>query len=253
MVQRKKTLIVCLIVLASLIGPISGLRAGEKEMILDFQGQTFSASLKAIPLRLILEELEREKGIWFKGIPSLLDEEITVQFAALSLENGIKRILASKNYSLVFDRDGEPTGVVIIGRVASDMTTSEVRTDRARRSIASRPPKKRVIDVGGLEVTRDSRPSGGPEVFTDEDPESVKVVTDAPGPGGSVKVTAEEVTNFTVTRNCPPPGGPVEVTEQEVENFKIVRDSPPPGGPVEVTAEELQGFKIIKDCPPPGN
>jgi hypothetical protein len=228
-------------------------------MVVEFQGEIFSASLQEVSLRHVLEELERRKGIWFKGANSLFDEKVAVQFNALSLEDGIKRILTSNNYSLVFDRTGEVAGVVVLGRMASDAPTGEGGTTGARRDILSKPSKRRVNDVGAfekteiLEVTRKSQPTGDPVAFTDKDLERFKAVSDILPPGGPVEVSAEELENFTVIRNAPPPGGPVNVIEEELEKFEIIKNCPPPGGPVEVTADELQNFEIIKDSPPPEN
>jgi hypothetical protein len=236
MVKLNRIFLIYSIALVFLIGPFSWTWSGERDMVLKFQDRILSASLQGVPLRVILEELERQKGVWFKGADSLFDDEVTVQFTALTLEDGIKRILASKNYSLVFDRVGELAGVVVIGRVVSDVAAGEGKTFRVRRSISSKPPRNHVNDVGAfeetetLEVTKKIQPSGGP-----------------------VEVTKEELANFKVIKNSPPPGGPVKVTEEELENFKIVRNCPPPGGPVEVTAKELQNFKITKNCPPPGS
>ena len=104
MVKLNKTLIIGFIAFTFLFGPFSATWAGRKDMALEFQGQIFSASLQGVPLRVILERLERGKGIWFSGADSLFDEEVTVQFTALTLEDGIKRILGPKNYGLVLDR-----------------------------------------------------------------------------------------------------------------------------------------------------
>lgn len=198
-------------------------------MSLEFEGQVFSACLQRAPLRLILEKLEREKGIWFKEVDSLLDEEITIQFTALSLEDGVKRILSSMNYSLVFNRDGELNGVVILGKGLPGVATSEGRDVRAENSVSSAPPKDRGSAVGSFETVRDGQPPGGPVLIADKDLESFQVVRSVPQPGGPVEVTAEELEKFTVIRNCPSPGGPVEVSAEELEYFKIIKNCPPPG------------------------
>ncbi|NIM99572.1 MAG: hypothetical protein GTO24_16315 [candidate division Zixibacteria bacterium] len=223
-------LIVTLVICFSFLNAFPPILAGGEHIDLKLEGEVLSAELSEIPLKIILEKLEREKGIWFKGDSSLLEKEITVQFTDLSVTEALKRILRSMNYSLVFDRDGELAGVVLVGRVASDVAPGEGRTVRARRDILSKPPKKRVNDVGVSAVARNSQPPGGPVIITDKDLES-----------------------FKVTRNVPPPGGLFEVSAEELEKFKIVRNVPPPGGPVEVTAEELQKFSIIKNCQPPGS
>jgi hypothetical protein len=204
-------MLIIFIAFAFLIGGFSPAWSGEKDMALDFQGQTFSAFLQAVPLRFILEKLEKEKGIWFKGASSLLGEEITVQFTSLSLEDGMKRILSSMNYSLVFGRDGELHGVVIIGRGMSKRAKGQNRT------------------VGAFEIVRDSQPLGAHVVTTERDLERFKVIKNVSPPGGSLEVRAKDFTDFTVVRNCPPPGGPIEVSAEQLEKFKIVENCPPPG------------------------
>jgi hypothetical protein len=134
-------MLIIFIAFVFLIGGFSPAWSEEKDMALDFQGQTLSAFLQAVPLRFILEKLEKEKGIWFKGARSLLGEEITVQFTDLSLEDAMKRILSSMNYSLVFGRDGELHGVVILGRGLSGVVTSEGRDVRAESSVSSTPQR----------------------------------------------------------------------------------------------------------------
>ena len=205
-VKINKIMIILSIVFAFLISTFSTTWSTERNVVLNFQGQVFSASIPGVPLRLVLEELGREKGIWFRGDSSLLGEEITVQFTSLSLEDGVKRILSSMNYSLVFSRDGELDGVMIISRVPSSMAPAEDRTVGAGRSISSIPSKKQVNTIGAFETVRYSHPPAGTVSKTDRDLESFTVIRNVPQPGGSVEVTVEERENFTVIRNCPPPG-----------------------------------------------
>ena len=78
--------------------------AGGGDIDFTIEGKVLSARLKEIPLKIILEKLEREKGIWFRGNSSMLGETITFQFTDLPLEEGLNNTLSSMNYSLVFDR-----------------------------------------------------------------------------------------------------------------------------------------------------
>jgi len=222
-------MLIIFIAFAFLIGGFSPAWSGEKDMALDFQGQTFSAFLQAAPLRFILEKLEKEKGIWFKGASSLLGEEITVQFTSLSLEDGMKRILSSMNYSLVFGRNGELHGVVIIGRGMSKRAKGQNRTVGAVRSTSSTIRKDDGSAIGAFEIVRDSQPLGAHVVMTERDLERFKVIKNVSPPGGSLEVKAKDFTDFTVVRDCPPPGGPIEVSEEQLEKFKIVENCPPPG------------------------
>ena len=67
-------------------------------------------------LNFSIEDLNKERGIWWKGDQSILEETVTVQFTDHFLEDGIKRILASMNYCLVFDSDGALVGAILIDR-----------------------------------------------------------------------------------------------------------------------------------------
>jgi hypothetical protein len=97
-------LIVTLIMCSFFLTVLPPTVASRENIDLTIHGEVLSARLRGIPLKIILEKLERERGIWFRGNTSLLDEAITVQFTDLPIEGGLNRILASMNYSLVFDR-----------------------------------------------------------------------------------------------------------------------------------------------------
>jgi hypothetical protein len=205
-VKINKIMIILSIIFTFLSSTFSTPWSAEKDMVLKFQDQALSAFLQGVPLRLVLEELGRETGIWFRGDSSLLREERTVQFTSLSLEDGVKRILSSMNYSLVFNRDGELDGVVIISRVPSSVAQAGDMTAGAGKSISSTPPKEQVSTIGVFEEVNDSYPLGGTVSKTDKDLESFTVMRNIPPPGGSVEVTVEEREDFTVIRNCPPSG-----------------------------------------------
>jgi len=162
--------------------------------------------LRGIPLKSVLERLESEKEIWFRGDPSLLEKEVTVHFTELLFEEGLKRILASTNYSLIYDGNGRPTGVVVIGKGTADHAVSEGTPGAEGKSILP-PDTNQQVHIKG----------------------SFTVIRNVPPPGDYVKVTAEERENFTVIRNTPPPGGPFEVSAEELEHFKVIKNCPPPG------------------------
>ena len=223
-----KTLIVTFIACSFFLGVFSPAWSGRGDIDFRLEGCTLSADLKNIPLEFILEKLERERGIWFRGNVSLFEEEITVQFKDLSFQDGLKRILSSMNYCLLFDQDRKLNGVIIVGKKKPGQAVVKGRAVRDRISISSRTPRKHVTNSGAF-----------------------KVVRNIPLPGGHAKATAEEFEKFKVVKNSPPPGGSVKVTEEELENFKVIKNCPPPGGPVTVTEEELEYFKVIRNCPAP--
>ena len=62
--------------LETFLSIISTVPAREKIVDLTIKGKTLSAKLKEIPLKDILEKLERETGIWFKSDESVFAEEV---------------------------------------------------------------------------------------------------------------------------------------------------------------------------------
>ena len=269
-------LIATLMICSFFLGVFPPVLTGAERVDLTIEGETFSARLREVPLKTILEKLEREKGIWFRGDSSLLEEEVTVQFTGLPFEGGLKRILASTNYSLMYDGNERLIGVIVIGEGAADHDVSEGRAGISKRIIPA-PGGNEQTDVNRplsvmrnnlhrgdnvkidteerekFRVMSDSPSSGDPVESTEQEPEDFGAIKNSPPPGGPIEITQKERENFMVIRNSPPPGGPVESTEQEPENFTVIRNTPPPGGPVEVSAEELENFKVIKNCPPPGS
>jgi hypothetical protein len=268
-------LIATLIICSFSLGVFAPVLARGGDIDLTIEGGVLSARLKEAPLKIILERLERETGTWFRGDPSVLEEEVTVQFTELPLEEGLKRILSSMNYSLIYDSNEKPVGVIFIGKGKAGPGMSEGRGGGTTRTIL--PPARDQADAsdsftviknvpppgGNVEITaeehenfrvmRNSSLSDGPVEVTGNEPENFTVIRNLSPPGGPVEVSAEELENFKVIRNLPPPGGPVEVTEQEPENFTVMRNLPPPGGPVEVSTEELENFRVIRNLPPPGS
>ncbi|KPK25146.1 MAG: hypothetical protein AMK69_15055 [Nitrospira bacterium SG8_3] len=104
--------------------------AETRRIELNFVNQTLSATIKSAPLRTVIAEIEEEKGVWFKlwlrGEDSLLDEKVSVRFKNLPVKEGLDRIFSPLNHCLVFDQDGNLSGVVLFGK-------PEPRRDWSRR------------------------------------------------------------------------------------------------------------------------
>ncbi len=110
--KRCKTNTIFLSVIAVLIiFPINAF--GEKNH-LQYTDETISADLKDVPVKNIFDELNKEKGIWCEGETQLLKKNISLKFDDLPLAEGIKRMLKSFNYALIYNKSGELNGVVII-------------------------------------------------------------------------------------------------------------------------------------------
>jgi ankyrin repeat protein len=90
--------------------------AAVESIFLDFQGATFTAVLEQEPLKKVFEKIQKETGIWFKTPESLLEERVSVQFENLSVQEGIKRILRTMNYSFLFDHDNNLIGAFVFGK-----------------------------------------------------------------------------------------------------------------------------------------
>ena len=92
-----------------------------------FQGDKMSADLKGASLGSALAMIEQEKGIWFKGDVSSLNQKVNVTFGDSSVQDGLKRILWGLNYGLVFDSQKRLKGVFILGKSTHGSTKGENR------------------------------------------------------------------------------------------------------------------------------
>jgi len=157
-----------------------------------FKGETLSANLKEVPLKAVFEKISREKGVWIKGNDSVLEEKVSIEFRELSLSDGLKRILASMNYSLVFNLERKLVGVIIVdkGKLGHAMPKDSVVP--MGRHISSLTKKEQANVNGPFKVMRDTSSPGGPVKVTDQELESLKVVKNCPPPGGPVKATVEQ-------------------------------------------------------------
>jgi hypothetical protein len=115
MSKMGKIFSICCIVVFSCLG-FSPASSGKEGIGLKLTGEAMSAELQGVSLRLILERLEEEKGIWFKGDESALDESISIRFEDLPLHEGLRRILSNINHVLVFDRERGLVGLFILGK-----------------------------------------------------------------------------------------------------------------------------------------
>jgi len=90
--------------------------SGMENINLDFRSKTFNVILEDESLKNVFEKIQKEKGIWFKAPENLLGEKMSVRFNNLSIQEGLKRILRTMNYSFIFDRENNLIGVFIIGK-----------------------------------------------------------------------------------------------------------------------------------------
>ena len=213
---------------------VSSLAYAEKGDIgLTFKGQRVSAKFTEVPLRIILEKLEREKAIWFKGSKSLFEEKVTVQFTHLSLEKALKRILGTRDYSLVFDNNKSLRGVILIGKGDASQTPPKAGTHVSSTRAISTP-------MGGKEVS--PRSGGNVTEGTSESRKETRKSKGNTSPVGSAKGKAQGPLTFKRVKNSPPPGNP----NTKPIDTTIVKNCPPPGNP---NAKPID-TTIVKNCPP---
>ena len=186
---------------------------------------TISATLTGVPLKKALQTIQQNTGLWYRGTETLLTEPLTVQFTDLPLEAGLKRLLTSLNYSLVFNSEGTVVGVVLLGK----------------RQLSGAPAPKQ---VSAMRVQK-------PAPLQEDLDEALRVVENVPPPGGPTTISDEEREDLTVLTMPLPPGGPVEVTGGDHEDLKVI-DSSPPGGPAELTEEECEHLEVVTSAPPQG-
>jgi hypothetical protein len=226
---------------------------------LRFKGQTVSANLQGIALRDVLDRLEREKSIWHKSHPSVLDLRISVEFTELALENGLKRIFAGFDYSLMFDADQNVSGVVIFGRARSTpgkakKQPSEYKTHPAKTSAKTASQKT----DNGFRSNKGSQPSEIESALVID----TRVIPNAPPPENPAakpidtivvhnvrppENPAAQPVDTTAVQNVMPPENPKgpETSDKDEKNTAI------PGGAARIKPAESDMFKIIRNVPPP--
>ena len=231
-----KITVVSVVICGIYLSIFSPLFAGGGTVDLSIEGDTLSVNLKAIPLKDILEKLEKEKGIWCRGDESVLGERISVQFTGLSLEGGMKRILASMNYSLLFDKESRLIGVIVVGKSGSAGQGKERKTFADRLTHTSKNSEGRAAGGSDFKVVQDFPPSGKSRTMSIE----TKIVKNSLPPENP---NAKPI-DTKIVKNSPPP----EKTNVPPIDMTVIKNCPPPKNP---NAEPID-TKIIKNCPAPG-
>ncbi len=92
--------------------------AGQERNKLIFQGETLSAILVEEPLKNVFEKIQKQTEIRFRIPESELDQRVSVQFERLTVREGIRRILRTMNYSLLFNQKNKLIGVFVFGKAS---------------------------------------------------------------------------------------------------------------------------------------
>jgi hypothetical protein len=210
-----------------------------------------SVNLKDSSLLEVARDIEKQSGVWFRGDETLFQEKISVSFNDLPLEEGLKRILANLNYSLMFDAKNNVAGVMVMGegtpagaqpgrpgttpsRVVTPPRPSTrpaptVRprpsTSTPRATTARRPPRVVLPPAQGGTASQSPGASAAPSAL----PDAFKVQENDPAPGGPAASDGPLPPAFRETENAPPQGAPTPDKEMPAAS-KIIRNAQPPGG-----------------------
>jgi hypothetical protein len=160
MSKMAKIFTVWYVILFFCLGPFFSASSGREEIGLKFKGQIMSAELQGVSLRLILEKLKGEKGIWSKGDESLLDDKVSIRFKDLPLEEGLRRILSDFNHVLVFDREKGLVGLFVFGKRGSRRAVSQDEPPATEKGFPSGPLEEATVRRNPFEIFPDTGPPG---------------------------------------------------------------------------------------------
>jgi HEAT repeat protein len=98
-----------------------------------WQAQHLSVTAQAAPLLPLLQKLARQTGLHIQGGETLREEQISVHFSALSLNEGMQRLLTNINYLFIekpaLQEHPQSSQLIIFGRrgPSSAMPTTEMQ------------------------------------------------------------------------------------------------------------------------------
>ena len=191
-----------------------------------------SVDLREAPLVSVAGDIERQSGISFKGDDSLVEERISVAFNDLPLEQGIKRILATLNYSLLFDSRGEISEVVIMSEGSAPATAQpQIRRAPARRAPPAPAQQRPVIRRPGAATPF----VGAPQA--------------TPAPARPQVTPPRRSPQRPVPRAPAPPQAPADPNVPEP--FRAIESAPPPGGGEESEGPLHPAFRVMEREEPP--
>jgi hypothetical protein len=249
-----KTLIIILIGCLFFLNGFSPTPAQGKTISLTFEDDTISADLKDARLGDILENLNKERGIWWKGQESVLEEKITVQFTKLSLKEGIERILGSMNHCLIFEQERGLVGVFLAGKGKPGRPMAQGKGNvTEEKPISSRAENRNVKSEDVVDVAEGSLPVPRPAKTTKESPKILGNIKHDQSPGSSAEMSAQQMEGPKVNTNGPTPSAHVQLSPEELSKLTVKKNLPKPGGDPNVTEEDLKKLKVIKNSPPPGS
>lgn len=243
-----------------------------KETDLKFSGKNISAKLKEVPLKDVLWELEKQKGIRWKVYSDIGECKMTAQFTGMLLEKAVKRMLSPMNYVLFFDADGKLVRILIIG----EKGTGQFGSNSKMVSLSNRGPIPMHMGISTATLSRqvernrrfsdelEEGPADNNSVLINsrkavglggtEGPQSKKGVKSAgafrPGSKGIIEKgiieSPEKMQHAKYSIKIPEP------TAEQMKGFNVQKNLPAPGGTVRPSQEILQSFEVQRNLPAPG-
>jgi len=215
-------LVFCLCLASQALGDKKNEAPAKADIL--FNNSMLSASLTGVPLSEVLAEIQRQGNVRFYGTESLSKTKIWSDFTNLPLREGIARILANYNRTMVFDGNGKLTQVHIFAKSEepSRLPTKKTRIAMSptRYSSSKLPPESG--DLPGT-TTVEEAPPGAEETDTGTDLEFTPREKMNPPAG---EESSEE--GFGIKRNVQPPG--IDSSEEVAPlTFKGKEKVAPPG------------------------
>ena len=198
--------VLSIMMLMVVVNSVYPLEKGSNDLEVMFGNGVISVNLKDAPITRVLEAISERGKIQFSVDETLSGEKITTAFQKIPLEQALKRILRSLNYSLIYGQNNRLSNVIVFGK----------------KGAFERP-------VGGLPISFGKAIEYAKNTKQESSPDNFEVIENAPPPDEGIQSTPVKDGDFKVIKNVPPPGGPVEMTEEEQEQFKVVKDAAPPG------------------------
>jgi hypothetical protein len=199
--------------------------AGAQKAAVQFKGETMSVSLTNVSLEAVLEDIWKNHGIWYQTDVPLSGEKISLQFDALPVEKGFKRILGGMNHVLVFDaKKGDVIGLVIFGK----------------KTPSTGGPAKMGSPLGPQPRMRAPRPP-----VQDRGPQGYSL----PGP---VEGTEEEVRFFESVEEAPPESELREDAVGEEEKPEREEEGPVERDTAEAPEEKEESAEQDREAEPSG-
>jgi len=244
-----------------------------------FETDRVWATLEGVPIRAVLEEIKKEKGIWFenKGDESLLEQRVSIQFSDVPLVEALKRLLAFANYVLTFDPKGKAAGLILLGKKDPIQNTSTISVpqtgqasppegpsqDRRERTnpttqeqqAKTQPPQPFQTRPDGLVKIDSERIDISSQPLSDErgrETSGQAANSGRVGYGAPAQEKAATGQEPTQSQRPSHPGDSAKPSREELQNFQVTPQSQPPGGTVTVSPEHMGAFRHVGTSPGPG-